>query len=200
MIELCHNRHPCASIYHLGFTAQKRREPFLCVHRGKPRNVASIRVKNDCSRRYCDTSINYPYTDKGHPHTEKPTIILIRYYYTDESFLGFSGERKTIVNACFLICSYQHLHRGSILLSCKRHYLTIYQYSTAKLHIIFQPTKKERNYCLPITGCFHVFRCHFTFPTPLPSYSSLALFRNLFCPSSITSESTSSMSIFGVLV
>ena len=103
MIELCHNRHPCASIYHLGFTAQKRREPFLCVHRGKPRNVASIRVKNDCSRRYCDTSINYPYTDKGHPHTEKPTIILIRYYYTDESFLGFSGERKTIVNACFLI-------------------------------------------------------------------------------------------------
>ena len=120
---------------------------------------------------------------------------MIRYYYTDESFLGFSGERKTIVNACFLICSYQHLHRGSILLSCKRHYLTICQYSTAKLHIIFQPTKKERNYCLPITGCFHVFRCHFTFPTPLPSYSPLALFRNLFCPSSITSESTSSMSV-----
>lgn len=137
MIELCHNRHPCASTYHLGFVAQKRREPFLCVHRGKPRNVASIRVKNDCSRRYCDTSINYPYTDKGHPHTEKPTIILIRYYYTDKSFLGFSGERKTIVNACFLICSYQHLHRGSILLCRKRHYLTICQYSTAKVHIIF---------------------------------------------------------------
>ena len=157
MIELCHNRHSCASTYHLGFVAQKRREPFLCVHRGKPRNVASIRVKNDCSRRYCDTSINYPYTDKGHPHTEKPTIILIRYYYTDKSFLGFSGERKTIVNACFLICSYQHLHRGSILLCRKRHYLTICQYSTAKVHIIFQLTKKERNYSLPIALCFHVF-------------------------------------------
>ena len=143
MIELCHNRHPCASIYHLGFTAQKRREPFLCVHRGKPRNVASIRVKNDCSRRYCDTSINYPYTDKGHPHTEKPTIILIRYYYTDESFLGFSGERKTIVNACFLISLYQHLHRGSILLVAS---VIIWRFTNTwrqSYTLFFNPQKKK---------------------------------------------------------
>ena len=45
-----------------------------------------------------------------------------------------------------------------------------------------------------LTNCL-MLPCHFTFPTPLPSYSSLALFRNLFCPSSITSESTSSMSV-----
>jgi hypothetical protein len=192
MIELCHNRHPCASIYHLGFTAQKRREPFLCVHRGKPRNVASIRVKNDCSRRYCDTSINYPYTDKGHPHTEKPTIILIRYYYTDESFLGFSGERKTIVNACFLICSYQHLHRGSTLLCCKRHYLTISQYSTAKLHIIFQLTKKRKELFLANCLMLPCFLCRHTFLIPFPS---LPLFQIHHCPSSTTSKSTSSTSV-----